>query len=375
MRPEHGAGKGKRLLFVDDKVPHFDVAAGARTSFMYLQLLVELGFDVTFLGADFRRVEPYSGALRALGVKSLDGYFYWRFWRLWLLANLRRYDYVFCNRPAPTQLLIGTLKRFGSATILYQCHDLHYLRWQRSYAYDRQPESLRKAQAFEKVERHIFEIADILLTFSEFEKQILTEDYPRKRVEVVPLFFYREFPRPRNDFYDCKGILFVGGFSHTPNVDAVEWFVREIFPGVAARIPDVVFYVVGSNPPPQIQAMECERVRILGGIDDRQLRKLYDGVRLVIVPLRFGAGVKGKVIEALHRGVPLVSTSIGLEGIPEIGTFLAGVDSAHDFGDRVVKLYADPAALLNLSASMNEYAKNHLSEETTKAQIRTLLKI
>jgi glycosyltransferase involved in cell wall biosynthesis len=192
---------------------------------------------------------------------------------------------------------------------------------------------------------------------------------------MLPLFFYREQPCPQQNFMIRKGLLFVGGFNHTPNVDAVLWFVTEIFPVISARLPDVFFYVVGSNPPPQLLALHGERVRVLGFVDDQRLNSLYDEVRMVVVPLRFGAGVKGKVVEAIHKGVPLVSTSIGLEGIPGVGACLAGVDTAGDFATRVATLYADASALEQLSAAQCAYAVDHLSEAAAKAKLCDLLEL
>jgi hypothetical protein len=119
------------LLFVDYEVPHYDLYAGSRTNFMYLEMLVGMGLEVKFLPGDFRRVEPYSSELNELGIETLDGDWYRENWKSWISENADDIEYVFFHKPGPASEFLPTIKRCTKAAIIYQCHDLHYLRLQR----------------------------------------------------------------------------------------------------------------------------------------------------------------------------------------------------------------------------------------------------
>ncbi|MGD8346900.1 MAG: hypothetical protein PVI83_06615, partial [Lysobacterales bacterium] len=119
------------LLFVDYQVPQYDLYAGSRTNFLYLKLLVESGLNVLFLAADFTRLEPYSSELNRLGIETLDGDWYRDHWDEWLRDNGAGIDFVFFNKPEPTARFLPGVRQYTPAAIIYQCHDLHYLRLRR----------------------------------------------------------------------------------------------------------------------------------------------------------------------------------------------------------------------------------------------------
>ena len=122
----------------------------------------------------------------------------------------------------------------------------------------------------------------------------------------------------QDDFAEREGLLFVGGFAHPPNADAVLWFAREIFPLIRRELPDVKFYVAGSRVTDEIKALEepGNGIIIKGFVSEEELAQLYGHCRVVVVPLRYGAGVKGKVVEAIYNGAPIVTTSTGQRGFP-----------------------------------------------------------
>jgi hypothetical protein len=139
-------------------------------------------------------------------------------------------------------------------------------------------------------------------------------------------------------------LSFVGGFRHTPNVDAVSWFIEEIFPLIQAKVPDVVFRIVGSHVPPEIESLRGRPgIEIVGFVEDTTF--WLDEAAVSVAPLRYGAGMKGKVTEALSAGVPVVTTSIGAQGLGATsGLHLCIADTAKDFAETVVAALADPLA-------------------------------
>ena len=128
---------------------------------------------------------------------------------------------------------------------------------------------------------------------------------------------------------------------HAPNVDAVRWFVEDIYPLIRTRLPNIKFTVVGSNPPVEISGLDSNGVIICGRLSDEELQQQYSLRRLVVAPLRYGAGVKGKIVEAMRYGVPTVTTSIGAEGIGDAEKALFIADKASTFADEVIKAYID----------------------------------
>ena len=359
----------KTLLFVDYEVPRYDMYAGSRTNFMYLALLAKMGLIVKFLPANFQRIEPYSTELNHIGIKTLDGEWYRDNWQTWLERNGRNIDFVFLHKPDPAAKFLDAVKSFTSAAVIYQCHDLHYLRLQRKYQIEKDSAVLDEADRYEKLEDHIFANSDAILTFSDVEEKLIKAKFPHKQVFTVPLFFYKSMPIINRDFDVRQGLLYVGGFDHAPNRDAVSWFCSEVFPGILRQIPDIVFNVVGANPPKEIAALESDHIRILGKVSDSELKELYDSVRLVVVPLRFGAGVKGKLLEAMYHGVPVVSTSVGVEGIKGIEQLITPRDDTAGFAAEVVFLYRSKGEL----AARSEQGTAFISETFTAEKAAELM--
>jgi glycosyltransferase involved in cell wall biosynthesis len=363
------------LLLVDYEVPHYDMYAGSRTNFMYLELLVKMGLEVKFLPADFRRVDPYSTRLNQLGIETLDGEWYRENWESWLKENGQGIDYVFFHRPDPASAFLPAVKEHSNAAIIYQCHDLHYLRLRRKAELENDESILEEANLYEQKEDFVFLNSDVLLTFSDVEEKFLQEKFPDKKIFTVPLFFYQDVPGSDRDFGKRQDLLYIGACGHTPNHDAVLWFCNEVFPLIQKQIPGIAINVVGVNPPADIAALDSESIRILGRVSEEELHSLYQSVRMMVVPLRFGAGVKGKIIESLYHGVPLVSTAIGLEGIKGIGHLATPKDSPGEFAAEVISLYTDEKKLEEISRRGSMYVSENLTAEKTAELMATVLSV
>jgi glycosyltransferase involved in cell wall biosynthesis len=363
------------LLFIDYEVPRYDMFAGSRTNFMYLEMLVGMGLRVIFLPADFQKVEPYTSELNGLGVETLDGEWHQQNWEAWLRENGQAIDHVFIHKPEPAIKFLPAVLRHTNAAVIYQCHDLHYLRLQRKAKVENDPAILEEARIYEHKEDFIFSNSDVLLTFSEVEETVLKEKFPNKKVFTIPLFFYPDTPEPARDFNQRHGLLFIGACAHTPNRDAISWFCREVFPLIQKRIPGITIDVVGADPPEDISSLSSEHIRILGKVSEDGLNSLYENVRMMVVPLRFGAGVKGKVIESLYNGVPLVSTSIGLEGIRGAEKFATARDKPEDFAAEVVSLYEDTERLRQLSLKGSGFVTENFTRQKTMELMKGIMSV
>jgi O-antigen biosynthesis protein len=356
----------KTILVVDHYVPHFDKDAGSRTTYQLLSLFAEMNYNVKFIGDNFYKHEPYTTILQQMGIEVLHGPWYRDNWQNWVKENGEMIDFIYLNRPHISIKYIDFFRENTKAKIVYYGHDLHFIREQRQYEIEKTPQLLESMQEWRQVETYLIQKADTVLTLSCGEKEIMETELSAPNVKIMPAFFYNDFKAPIRSFSDRKDILFVGGFNHRPNVDAVRWFVSEVWPQVTAALKNTRFIIIGSLAPEEITSLESDTISVKGYVTDEELTETYNTIKMVIVPLRYGAGVKGKTVEAMSHGLPLVSTSFGIEGLTNIHTVLQPVDNAADFASRIISLYNNEKALIDLSEKEVNYAKTHFSKAVVK---------
>ena len=363
------------IVVIDHYVPHFDRDAGSRTTFQYLQLFTQLGMNVKFIGDNFYRHEPYTTVLQQMGIEVLYGSYYAENWQKWLKENDRYIDYIFMNRPHISIKYVDFIRENMHAKLFYYTHDLHYHRELMEYEVTRQPEKLASAGQWKAKEFRIFADVDMILTPSCKEKEIIGREFPGKPVEVMPAFFYPSIDEPITNFQDRKDILFVGGFTHRPNLDAILWFVSDILPIVRERNPDIRLIIVGSNAPDNITGLRSEHIDVRGFVTDEELDQLYGRVRFAVIPLRFGAGLKGKTVEALSKALPIVSTSFGIEGLEDIGDLATAYDNSGAFAEAVVSLYDDIAKLEAISIAAAAYSQKKFTKSSAAEFFKMLFNL
>lgn len=360
----------KIVLVVDHYIPTFDKDAGSRTIYNHIKIFLDLNCKVIFVGDNYMREEPYYTALTQLGVEILSGYG-WSIKKFdeWIKQNGKYIDFVYLIRPYIAKKYLNSVKIYTKANIFYYTVDLHFLRLRRQYEIEKDESLLRESAQIKKIEHEIISGVDVVFTAGICEQEYLKNKFPNKTICGVPIFFYNndEFPIITKENLDKRqNILFVGGFSHIPNVDAVIWFNECIMPQLIKRCPRLKFYILGSNPPEKIKRLESENVIVTGFISDDELKNYYKTVRVDVVPLRFGAGVKGKVIEGMFNGIPIVSTSVGLEGMQNIETALQPYNKAEEFAEEIIKLLTDDDYWMELSRKEQRYIKKYFSADFAK---------
>jgi glycosyltransferase involved in cell wall biosynthesis len=185
----------------------------------------------------------------------------------------------------------------------------------------------------------------------------------------VPLM--RDCPGRKKGFAEREGICFVGSYNHNPNVDAVKYFLDSIWPAVLDKMPSCKFFVVGSNLPDDISSRNDPNVVIVGHVPD--LGNFLDEMRLSVAPLRYGAGAKGKVASSLAYGLPCVATDLASEGMNlQDGLHLAIESTARGFADRIVRLYNDENAWINLSDGGYEFCSKEFSLDVGRRSLAAL---
>jgi glycosyltransferase involved in cell wall biosynthesis len=194
---------------------------------------------------------------------------------------------------------------------------------------------------------------------------------PEAVVEVLPNVFKTD-DDVSPDLSGRDGVLFIGGFGHVPNGDAVHWFASEVWPLIRQMIPDCRWRIVGSSMPDDIVALgNLPGVEVLGQV--AELAPLYRRVRVSIAPLRFGAGAKGKVGQSLAYGVPAVCTSIGAEGMGLVdGVHVLIADEPERLAEQVVRLLRDDVLWAALSANGLAHVRSAFSVDQTRRRVAEL---
>lgn len=358
----------KHILVIDHYIPQYDKDAGGKCTWMYIDLFVKLGMKVTFIGDNFHNQEPYTTELTQKGVEFLYGDYYYKNWKSWLKKNADNFDYAYLNRPHIAEKYIDILKENSDCKIIYFGHDLHYLRELRQYEIENNPAILKSSEEWKKKEFALFQKADVIYVVGSYEQQIVQKEFPNKPVHNIPVYIYDQLKENVNiDFEARKDLLFVGGFGHYPNIDAVLWFAENVFPQIKSAYPDIKWYIVGSKPTVEIQELADENIIVTGFIEDAELERLYATCRLAVVPLRIGAGVKGKVVEAVYNKIPLLTSPIGAEGLSLAEEAFVVADCDDSMADKIIALYEDYDALGRLSANCDSFIENHFTLDVAKS--------
>ncbi len=359
------------VLVIDHYVPHFDQDAGSRSTYLYLKALVTAGYNVKFLGDNFAQHEPYTTELQQLGIEVLYGNYYQKYWRDWLTQNAQHIDVVYIHRPHIAKKYIDFIRaKKQKIKIIYFGHDLHYLRLEREAVISSKPSLKKKIEKQRNEEFQIFTKADLVYYPSQAEIDEITKHNPDLNTRAIPLYVLSNEETLPYSHVDREGILFVGGFNHPPNLDGILWFIEEIFPRIQKDIPDIQLHIVGSNMPDELLRQGNNFIHAHGYLTEGDLESLYRQIRLCIAPLRYGAGVKGKILESMKYGIPVVTTETGAEGIPNAASCLDIQDDAEDFAMSVVDLYKNENKCRELITSAQKIIEEYFSEDAVMKVIK-----
>ncbi|GMO04077.1 hypothetical protein LSA36186_23270 [Lachnoanaerobaculum sp. JCM 36186] len=367
---ERSRGK-KVILFVDHYVPTFDKDAGSKTTFQYIKMFIERGYVVKFLPDNFAKSEPYTSILEQMGVEVLYGNEMRTNIFEWIENNRSNIDIAYLNRPHIATKYIDFIKEKTDIKVIYYGHDLHFLRERREYELTGDVERKNASAYWKSMELDLMRKASISYYPSNVEVDYIHTFDKKINAKAITAYVFEKFGNIDYNPDIREGVLFVGGFSHPPNADALKYFLDNMWDEIYAQIK-APFYIVGSNATDEIKALHNEAKGIIfkGFVSEEELKELYEKVRLVVVPLRYGAGVKGKVIEALYYNDPVITTGVGAEGIDNSYNQMLVADEPGDFVNKCVTLYNDKEALKNMSKAADDYVKNKHSIEAVWEIIR-----
>ena len=318
-------------------------------------------------------VEPYFSDLQSMKIEVLytcDGF------GVMPEEQLRDYlpliNIAWICRPKLMNRYLPIIKERGNIKVIYDTVDLHYLRMKRELALALVPEI--NQEGINWLDMKVLELkmamqADLTITVTSTEQNILRQE-GIESVEVIPnLHLPYEADKPKFD--DRTGLLFIGGYNHPPNVDGVEWLCKAIMPIVWLEYPDIQVTLLGSNPSSRINALKCDRVIVPGY--QRNIESFFLHSRVFVAPLRYGAGMKGKIGQSLEYSLPLVSTTIGIEGMNLVsGKDCIEANSKEAFAQGILHLYTNERVWKHISRNaMNAIAA--YSPTVVKNQIKTIM--
>ena len=359
-----------RILVIDACALTPDADSGSLRMFNLLQMLAHQGAKVTFAAENLQSYEPYSTQLRLAGIEHLSVPHVFNLTQ-YLESHGYEFDVIVLSRKHIAQQFIDTVRRVApESRVVFDTVDLMFLRLERQAAHENSTALEADAAKCKGVELSLCAKSDIVFVVSPVEAELLAPHIPREKIALVSNI-HRLYPS-QVSFDDRHGIMFVGGYQHPPNVDAVDFFLDAVLPLVRPRLPDLEVHIVGSNMPDRWQAHADRNTLLHGFVAD--LNPLYEAVRLVIAPLRYGAGVKGKVNQGMAHGVPVVATTIATEGMHLIdGQDVLVADNASDFAEAVVRLHEDRELWHRIARGGTDNIKQHFSFTAVEKELRAAL--
>jgi glycosyltransferase involved in cell wall biosynthesis len=354
---------GLRALVIDEVIPDTARDAGSQAIVSHMRALQELNFTVSFVAAQSEEPGPSSVAdLENAGISHYGPPYYAS-----VEDVLRRqrdcFDLIYLHRLSNAEKYLALARHYNRrARLIYSVADLHHIRVARQAEIEERPELLSVSKRLRLGECVAAIQANAVLTHSVEEAQWLRQAVPSASVHVAPWAIPLLSVTTQADAR--HGVAFIAGFQHRPNLDAAWFLVEKIMPLVWQQDPEIVCLLAGSFMPDMIKKFAEPRVEILGAVDD--LAEVFGRVRLTVAPLRYGAGVKGKVLNSLAAGIPCVMTPIGAEGMAlgdECKRLIGG--TAEEIAGLIVDLHNDLHTLAKLSVSCQDFIKERYSEAAT----------
>ncbi len=363
---------GPRVLFIDTIYPRPDCDSGSVTARYLIDLFLEFGWQVSFFADGERNADThYVRALEAAGVRCL---------RPSEARDLERF-----LRAEGTSFALCMLFRVHSggrhyetvrrhcpdAKVVFETVDLHFLREERHARLEGDRRAVNVALGVRERELYVARSSDLAIVVSDFEHQLIERGVPGVRAMTLPLIL--ECPGRTTPFSARSGVCFIGSYLHQPNVDAVTYFLDEIWPRVLERLPSCVFHIVGSDMPDEFRARATANVVPVGHV--RDLDTFLDKMRLTVAPLRYGAGVKGKIGSSLANALPCVASPIAAEGMGlAIGEAIAVAESPAEFAERIASLHENEVDWTNMSDAGWRYVSEQYSLDAARKRIAGMLR-
>jgi GT2 family glycosyltransferase len=360
------------ILVIDSYVPLYDRESGCVRLLNILKLLLNLGYSVIFFPDNGYPEQPYTSVLQQLGIEVIYGTAQRYNLEEKLIKYLPLIDGVWLCRPELCDKYMDLIRLKTKAPIIYDTIDLHFLRLkrQKDYLDPSYQNTSWSWETYQKLELNYANQADATVVVTEDEKQVLSS-LGVKNVWVIPNIHEEISLSEKVAFDQRSGLVFIGSYNHPPNIDAVKWLCLEIMPLVWASRPDITVNLLGSNLKDEVKELASDRVVVTGYVPE--VEPYFQESRVFVAPLRFGAGMKGKIGQSLSLGLPTITTRIGAEGMGLIDhQDVLIADTAEEFAQAVIELYDNRELWQKLADNSLETIKRY-QPATVQTNLQALL--
>ena len=371
-----------KILIAHEVLPHPDQNGCDVRLMQVLKELLAQGHELTYLARSGADSEKYTSPLEQLGIKTfsedLEGLRRFGFdepstWSVEAVLKEGRFDlailfhWFWSSLSVPEQYL-DQIRRWSPHTrVAVLSDDQHGLRERRLADLSRLWTALERAHNFAQREFEVYQQADMVLAISEADRQGMRAAIPGLEIEILPMV--AEGTPSGVDFALRTDVLFLGNFENAANREGLDWLLREVWPRVARRLPEVQLHLAGHGLP---QDLAGEHVAALGYVKD--LDAVFAQHRLFVSPVRYCTGVQTKVLGALARGLPVVTTPAAAEGLNlHHAKECLIADAPEDFAREIVRAYCHENLWRKLSEAGAGLVKSQFSRERLATRIHRVL--
>jgi len=350
---------GQHILIIDHHAPTFDRDSGSLRMLNMVQILRDMNYKVSFWPDDLLYDARYTKTLQDQGVETYYGELNFEDF---ISEHGDHLDIVLMSRPVTAKKYLHLVKKYSRARTIFDTVDLHFVREQRRLELE--------VQQWKNLEFFLAEETDNTFVVSPTEQALLAAEPFADKVAVVSNIHALE--PCTNGFDERQGLLFIGGFAHPPNEEGIIWFIEYILPIIRRKIPDIHLTIVGSDPTERVQALASSTVTVAGYVED--VSNFFNESRVFVSPLLHGAGIKGKIGQSFSYGLPVVTTSIGAEGMRLTDGHNALIsDSETQFASKVIELYTDKFLWHRISTNARQVIKEQFSPATIRTALEQVL--
>ncbi|MCG2792341.1 MAG: glycosyltransferase family 4 protein [Weeksellaceae bacterium] len=359
----------KTILFASQEFPKHDKDSGSNRLKEIILIYKKLDYNCILYAPDAFEDDVYVHFYRNLGVIIFVENL--KFRSILDILPLVKIDFIWFNGPLALRALYKKLKnKVPQAKFLYDMVDLHFLRYQRALEIEPTRISLKKKyKRFLYLETVVAPKLDLIIAISEKEKDMMSEFVDQSKIiSISNIHFPKIDPWERKNFEDSRGIIFIGSV-HEPNVDAVDFLYKKIMPIVWEKNPEILVYIIGSVSE-KFDQKDYPKFHFLGFVEN--VESLFKNAKMMVAPLRFGAGVKGKIGQALEYFLPIVTTEIGAEGMHLVDGQNAIIkNDEKDFAAAILQLNSD----IRLWNTLSENSVDSLKPFSTEMFLSKLANI
>lgn len=340
----------KTIVFVNGSMPTHDKDSGSNRLKEIILAFQEENYNCIICTENAYRDDSYIQFYVDLGIivyvetNTFKSYFEF-------LKCIPKVDYIWYYSPSTLKINLKKISKIlPNSKSIFDMVDIHFLRYKRAIELEPTRISLRKRyKKYYEIETKLAQNVDYIITISDVEKEIMKEYInPKKLITISNIHYPKIEKELTSSFEERKDILFIGS-THSPNIDALYYLYNEIMPIVWCKFPEIKVNIIG-NVNEKISDINHPNFIFQGFVPD--IVEFFKSNKMMVAPLRFGAGVKGKIGQAFEYYLPVITTYIGAEGMQLINRKNAIIeDSKEGFANAIINLYTNKELWLKLQSN------------------------